>query len=113
MIPVVWRDPEGEVRGDIAEINYVFMRESDGFEAGLEAFTEAIETDLDWLKADTRLLVRAVEWDRLGREVSYTLRGRDLSGFEGWDPRGQDMGPRPTALQTEYLLESRRAMPRR
>ena len=43
VIPVVWRDPEGEVRGDIAEINYVFLRESDDFGAGLADLTEAIE----------------------------------------------------------------------
>jgi WD40 repeat protein len=113
VIPVVWRDPEGEVRGDIAEINYVFLRESDDFEAGLADLTEAIETDLDWVRAHTRLLVRAVEWDRLGREVSYTLRGRDLKDFEDRAARGQDLEPRLTALQTEYLLASRRAVARR
>jgi len=113
VIPVVRQDPEGEVRGDVAEINYVFLREGDDFEDGLAALTEAIDTDLDWVRAHTRLLVRAVEWDRLGREVSYTLRGRDLKGFEDWSARGQDMEPRPTSLQTECLRVSRRAVTRR
>ena len=40
VIPVVWRDPEGAVRGDIAEINYVFLRESEI--ADLPAFLHAL-----------------------------------------------------------------------
>lgn len=79
----------------------------------MDALVEAVDTDLDWVRTHTRLLVRASEWDREGRDASFTLRGADLTSFEDWAAQAPDKEPKPTALQTEYLLVSRRTVTRR
>lgn len=70
---------------------------------------EAIETDLDWVHAHTRLLVRAIGWDRKGRDSSFLLGGRDLREAEDWLAQGAAKEPRPTPLHVEYITASRRA----
>lgn len=113
LIPILHREPDAPVPQDLAKINYVFAREDDPFEPVVDTLIEAIETDLDWVRAHTRLLVRAVEWDTGGREPSFTLRGRDLTDFEDWAAQAPDKEPKPTVLQSEYLLASRRAVTKR
>ena len=113
LIPILRREVDEPVRKELAELNWIFMRDSDPFEVGLSTLIEAADTDLEWVRTHTRLLVRAVEWDRMGREPSLTLRGKDLGAFEDWAAAGQSKEPRPTALQSEYLLASRRAVTRR
>ena len=63
---------------------------------GVRALVEALDTDLEWVSAHTRLLQRAVEWDNEGREGSYLLRGRDLAEAERW-LSAADRGARPAA----------------
>ncbi len=113
LIPILHREPGAPVPPQLAEINYIFGRDTDNFENFIETLSEAIETDLDRVRAHTRLLVRAAEWDREGRDTSFTLRGSDLTAFEDWAAAASDREPRPTALQTEYLVASRRAVTRR
>ena len=113
IIPVVCREPEGPVRDELARLNWIFARPSDPLKDASETLLQAVDTDLDWVKAHTRLHVRAREWDRLGREASYTLRGKDLTEFEEWATKAPDKEPNPTALQSEYLLASRRTVSRR
>jgi hypothetical protein len=48
---------------------------------------DALDTDLDWVPAHTRLLTRAIEWDNNGRENSFVLRGSDLQRAEEWQVR--------------------------
>ena len=113
VIPVVRREPTGEVRADLAEINWIFARRSDDLNEAVSRIIEAVDTDLGWVRAHTRLLVRAAEWDRLERDASYSLRGRDLRDFETLQAEGTEKKPRLTRLQSEYLLASRRATTRR
>lgn len=113
LIPVLLQQPSGEIRREIAEINWINARDTDPFDAAVETLVTAIETDLEWVGDHTRLTVRAVEWDGNGRDASYTLRGSDLSAFEEWLAKAPDREPKPTALQSEYLLASRRAVTRR
>lgn len=113
LIPVLHRESDQPAPPVLAVLNYVFGRVEDDFERFADTLAAAIETDLDWVRAHTRLLIRAAEWDREGREVSFTLRGADLTAFEDWIARAPAKEPKPTALQAEYLLTSRRAATRR
>ncbi len=113
VIPILHREPTGDVRKDLAEINWIFARPSDELREAVERMIEALDTDLLWVRAHTRLLVRAAEWDRQDRDASYSLRGRDLRDFETLQAEGTEKEPRLTRLQSEYLLASRRATTRR
>jgi len=105
--------PSGDIRREIAEINWIHARDTDPFDGAVKKLVTAIDTDLEWVGDHTRLTVRAVEWDGNGRDASYTLRGSDLTAFEEWLTKAPDREPKPTALQSEYLLASRRAVTRR
>ena len=113
LIPILHREPQEQIPSALAEMNYVFARDADPFDTAMDTLVEAIDTDLDWVRAHTRLLVRAVEWDSTGREPSSTLRGQDLAAYEDWATQAADKEPKPAVLHSEYLLASRRAVTRR
>jgi WD40 repeat protein len=115
MVPIVARDVNAEtVPETLARLNWIFFRESDDFEKAIDTLINALDTDLDWVHAHTRLLTRAIEWESKGKNNSFVLRGEDLRAAEQWLAQvGTNKEPRPTALQTEYILASRKAATRR
>ncbi|HRP23458.1 TIR domain-containing protein [Thauera sp.] len=113
LIPLVFRAVEpGETPPALARLNWVFFTGKD-FEEALHILLAAVDTDLDWVQAHTRLLVRSTEWERKAREPSLALRGADLKAAEQWLTEGPNKSPPPTELQTRYILESRRQAVRR
>ncbi len=109
LIPIVYRDvnPQ-EVHPALARLNWIFMRSQDNFETSLQNLLRTLDTDLDYLRQHTRLLVRALEWDRHQRDASYLLRGHDLATAKEFLDVGTHQEPPPTTLQTQYILESAR-----
>jgi hypothetical protein len=93
----------------LASHNWLFMRETDDFAGTLRTLVEALNTDLEHVRAHTRLLVRAREWESRGRNTSFALSGDDLREAEQWLAQGAAKKPQPTSLQTEYILASRKA----
>jgi WD40 repeat protein len=112
LIPVVRRE-FGDLDAalpPLAALNWIFFRDTDDFDSAFAALRQAIDTDLDWVHAHTRLLLRVTEWEHKGRERSLLLRGSDLRDAEQWlssDRPGRD--PRLTQLQRDYILGSHRA----
>ena len=114
IVPVVHRDPgAGSVPEAAAALNWVFLRESDDFAAGIEVLVSALETDLEHVRTHTRLGVAAGRWEASDRDPSQLLRGAELAAAEGWLVAVGDKQPQPTQLQREYLLASRQAATRR
>ncbi len=116
LIPIMFREPPQSVPvpKELAELNYVLCREGADSRLDVEPLIKALDTDLDWVHAHTRLLVRAVEWDSKGRTNSFTLRGSDLKDAERWlGVAGTRKEARPTQLQEQYILASRHAATRR
>ena len=108
LVPVVCRavDPK-DVPPALAALNWIFWR-GDDVGPTVDAVLAAIDTDLDRVRLHTRLLTRALEWERRGRDASLLLRGSDLREAEQWLLVAGEREPRPTPLQTQYLLVSRR-----
>jgi hypothetical protein len=94
-------------------LNWIFFRDSDHFDSAFQTLIKAMDTDLDYVHDHTRLLMRAVEWDRERRDNSFLLRGNDLREAEGWLVQGAGKEPKPTPLQTQYVFASRRAETKR
>ncbi len=114
IIPVVCRESDPAAAPPfVSELNWIFARTGDDRDAALDTLVKAIETDLDWVHAHTRLLMRAVEWDANGRDRSFVLRGGDLRAAEHVLAAHLADDPRPTPLQSEYVLASRRSATRR
>jgi WD40 repeat protein len=114
LIPILHRAvPDHDVPEVLGKINWIFFREADNFESAFASLIEALDTDLNWKRAHTRLLVRAKEWDREAKDGSFLLRGKDLEEAEQWVVQGAEKEPKPTALQTQYVVAGRRAATRR
>src|SRR6266567_4124972 len=64
MVPIVARDVDAAaVPETLAKLNWIFCRDSDDFEKATDTLITAFDTDLDWVRAHTRLLTRALEWE--------------------------------------------------
>lgn len=110
LIPILWR--EGfeieQVHTAIARHNWVVCREQDDFDSAFQSLLKAINTDLDYVYAHTRLLVHALEWEDKARNDSFLLHGSDLQEAEQWLQQ-ENKEPKPTEQQINYIIKSREA----
>src|SRR5881392_1192575 len=115
LVPIVAREVDAAaVPEPLAKLNWIFCRESDDFEKATDTLISALDTDLKWVHAHTRLLMRAIEWNANGKNKSFVLRGEDLRSAERWlQEAGAEKERQPTTLQTEYIIASRKAELRR
>ncbi len=114
LIPIVWREVDAaKVPEALGKLNWIFFRATDDFPAALHTLLGAVDTDLDWVHAHTRLLVRAHEWEARKQNSSFAVRGDDLKAAEQWLTLGPTKEPKPTELQTRYIIESRRVATKR
>lgn len=114
LIPILCRPVDAATLPPaIAKLQWISFLEESQFEARFDDLIEALDTDLEWNREHTRLLVRAQEWDQKKRDKSYALRGKDLSDAEQWLlGSGKSTERQPTALQTEYIGASARLQKR-
>jgi hypothetical protein len=110
-LPIVRREgfDMAQVHPSISSHNWLFFRDTDDFEAAFQDLQAAIATDLDYTKAHTRLLVRAIEWQTRGKEPSFLLRGVDLDDARQWLSESTGKEPKPTVLQAQYIRASHEA----
>ncbi|NEQ23696.1 MAG: TIR domain-containing protein, partial [Microcoleus sp. SIO2G3] len=110
LVPIVRQDVDYQaVHPELAKLNWIFFREQDDFDNALQTLTEAIDTDLSHVRAHTRLLVRAREWETKEHDSSFLLRGSDLEEAEQWLVKSASKNPQPIVLQREYINASRKA----
>jgi WD40 repeat protein len=110
LIPLVCRDvASSQVHPALAKLNWIFWRHSDDADQAFQALRAALDTNLDHVKAHTRLLTRALEWDHKDRDPSLLLHGSNLKSAEAWLVAGGDQDPPPTQLQRLYVGQSRQA----
>lgn len=113
IVPIACENLESSLAPEaLRQLNWIWCRDGDDREAAFGKLLPALDTDLDWARAHTRLLVRAVEWDKR-RDNSLLLRGSDLESAVQDVAANAGKQPAPTELQTEYLLVSRRAQKKR
>ncbi|MBW4695571.1 MAG: CHASE2 domain-containing protein [Lyngbya sp. HA4199-MV5] len=107
IMPIVHREVDmRQVRNALAKHNALFFREEDDFDTAFALLLKALDTDLKHVRMHTRLLVRSLEWEREGRDLSFLLRDRDLEASERWLEQATDKDPRPTERQIQYIIAS-------
>jgi hypothetical protein len=113
LIPIVYRnvDPQATPPA-LAQLNWIFFRDADNFDDALAALLKAMDTDVAWVDEHTRLLTRAIEWDKQSKDNSFLLRGKDLREAEEWLAHAAAKEPSPTLLQSQYIAASRQAVNR-
>jgi len=117
LIPILHREPEKRTKmpKKLSATNWIYMRpKQDQFKVGVSKVVTAITTDLDWIKEQTRLLQRAVEWESKKRNASFLLQGADLDEGERWmSEAAARPGQQVLPLQADYIHASRRQAIRR
>jgi tetratricopeptide (TPR) repeat protein len=106
LIPLVCREAE-TVHSALRSLDWIFLREQDEFEPAFARLVRAIDTDLEHTRSHTRLLVKAIEWNKRGRDDSFLLRKSDLTEAENWLTASAEKEPIPTDLQRDYITNSR------
>ncbi len=111
IIPIVYKDAPNAPH-PLPHLNWIFFREDDDYDAAFQGLIETIESDLDWIKAHTRLTIRAVEWEQENRNGSYLLRGDDRKQAEQMLAQ-HEKEPDLTELQIQYIITSQQRAIRR
>jgi WD40 repeat protein len=113
LIPLIVRDIQwDETPLQLGHLNYIFFRESDEFDVSIKKLLTAIHTDYEWAQTHRRLQVKALEWERINKENSFLLRGKDLQEAELQLATNTSKDPHPTDLQRDYVFKSRQAADR-
>lgn len=110
LIPLLRSDTPAEaVPRVLRDLNWILFREKDHFDAAVDRLIDALDTDLDQVRAHTRYLTRALEWERRQSDKSVLLRGRDLGEAEAWLAASEARAPKPTELHRRFITASRGA----
>jgi hypothetical protein len=113
-IPVVSREFNTQtIPESLGKFNWIFIRDQDDFDKGVDTLLTAVDTDLEWVDAHTDLLEKAVEWDHKGRDSSLLLRGRELRVADSWISLSSCKEPQPTELMATFIVTSRQGETRR
>jgi hypothetical protein len=104
---VILEPPHSDVPDVLSRVNWLFFRDEDEFTTSFNKLLGAINTDLPWTRAHTRLLVRAREWEMNQKDSGYLLMGKDLNDAEAWMADSSTRNPAPTVLQSAYVAASR------
>ncbi|MCS6836271.1 MAG: TIR domain-containing protein [Anaerolineae bacterium] len=112
-ISAIQRDNPDAIHPAISTYNWVRITEDSDFEQGVENLLRTLDTDLDYVRQHTRLLVRAKEWEARNRDAAILLNGAGIAEFRAWLAHSADKQPAPTDLQRAFLLASEVAFNRR
>ena len=109
-----WVDETWEQTADdnweaIQNINWLHFADETLFQSEFAALLKTLDEDLPHIKAHTRYLVQALDWDRAARNPSFLLTGDEIVAAEAWLEAGKDKKPTPNPLHNQYIAESRRA----
>lgn len=110
VLPVLWR-PLGDAPAPprLSALNYVRFDEGRSLMTGVKALGVALRTDLDWLGEHTRLLQRALEWDRGNRADNRLMSGQDIADAKAWLAGKPREAPDPTELHRDFIRFSEQA----
>jgi CHASE2 domain-containing sensor protein len=107
ILPIVRQDTDMNLwPAALAKHNALFFRETDDFDTAFTALVKTLDTDLKHVRAHTRLLLRAIEWERADQDSSFLLRDRDLADSERWLEQAVNKAPHPTDQQLQYITAS-------
>lgn len=107
ILPVLWLSTgDAPVHDHLAALNYTRFDGGRSFIAGLKALVGALTTDIEWLREHTRLLARALEWDKAGRLENRMLTGPDVAEAKHWAGSRPANAPELTTLHLEFIRVS-------
>ncbi|WP_161785536.1 toll/interleukin-1 receptor domain-containing protein [Palleronia rufa] len=114
ILPVVIEDSIGaRVPQRLQELNYLFMRSEMERRENLRRLTESLLLNHRWIRYQTSLFERAMDWAERGRREDELLVGAPLEEAQGHVLDLPVDAPRPPDLLGEFVRTSMRAETRR
>lgn len=108
LIAVIARDvPSKQIPDRVRALDWIFCRSHDVFDGAISRIETAITLDLEYVRAHTRLQLRAKSWIASSREDGRLLRGSELAEAERWLDGASDKEPPATEIQRELINQSR------
>ncbi|MEM7794052.1 MAG: TIR domain-containing protein [Cyanobacteria bacterium P01_C01_bin.118] len=109
LLPIVYREgfEMSLVRPALGKHNWLFFKDDNDFDQAFHSLVEALNTDLPHVKEHTRLLVKALEWEKKKQRTDLLLRGQELEEVIQWLTQNAEKEPRSTQLQRDYINASR------
>jgi hypothetical protein len=103
LIPILYREAKdrSNVPTEISHLNWIYFNTPDVFDQSYRKLLETVDTDLEMLRQQTRLLMRAKDWEKKGHSASLLLRGDELA-----DMSPMLSNPNLTELQQTFLNKS-------
>lgn len=91
----------------LASVQWIdFNNHGGDFFTNFGELTRTLDADPEYIRNHTRLLLKAMEWEREGQDDSFLLRGKDLKAGDEWLAQSVNKEPPPTELQIQYLKAS-------
>lgn len=114
LIPILYRECDPvQAHPALGPLEWVDLRGGQISEGTLDRLFALIGTDFEWVRAHTRLLLRAAEWQASGRNPTLLLWGKELKQAEKWLAENTAHRlPKVTEDQTAYVMASRKSTSR-
>jgi tetratricopeptide (TPR) repeat protein len=92
---------------ELRKYHSVSLIDERGRDAAVESLISSLKTNLDWVRAHTRVLQRARQWQMKGHPNSELLRGDALEDAEQWLTERPVSAEPPNKLHYDYIKASR------
>lgn len=107
IVPVVCRPLDGaKVPDELSGISLVDFSRSPSFLSGFNALLGLLASDIDWLRENTRLLARALKWEKSGRSNHLLLTGDEIKAAKMWTFDRPEHAAKPNDLHMTFISTS-------
>jgi WD40 repeat protein len=114
--PIVCKPVDAEaVPEPLRRLNFVFFDKDEKFDESIRGLSEALATDIEWVRKHTEFGEHARRWAAAGRPGprGLLLRSPLLEEAEYWIASRPEGAPAPTEVAQAFIQESRKAATRR
>lgn len=110
VIPVVAIEvDEASTPEKLRRLNYIFFSAGHSFGVALRQLSEALRTDIDWIREHTRFAELAARWRDRNKAEELLLRGEELQRAKNWLAGWKPGSPEVTEHHRAFIHESEAA----
>jgi TIR domain len=116
LAPIVWRRVDDQaVPQELRRLNFIFFQDDERFDACMQQLTDALGTNIEWVRQHTAFGEQARRWKGAERtdQRGLLLRSPVLEEAERWIASRPYDAPIPTHATQAFVMESRRAATRK
>jgi WD40 repeat protein len=109
LAPILRRSVDQDALPDeLSRYNWIYFDDDARFEDNFSRLTEALSTDIEWVRRHTELGQQSLRWAAAGRPSGLLLRSPLLEEAETWIASRPQNAPAPTEETSAFIIHSRR-----